>query len=335
MLSALKRMVLALSPTEASFERRGFECDTAATRFHLEEILRTFIAGYNLTLETPRFELLAQRLEREFDSHHVGFAFEGAGMCAALLDLLVPRKVSRLRELTDGAGRQHDYIATVGAGFAVARLPYGLRVWERYAAKLDPMVAWCVLDGYGFHQGIFHRRPFVEECKEPPVRLPLYGKQLFDAGLGRSLWWSKGASPVLIGKSIDRFPEPRRAEMWHGVGVACTYAGGVQEAALLELLELSGSYRADFLSGLPFAARMRQKGANASPVTDMACGLLLRRTTDSAAELVVRALDEITAAWPGSERELGSRGYMLVRERLTAAFQTEAKETALAFHQAF
>ncbi|HEX8136704.1 MAG TPA: DUF1702 family protein [Pyrinomonadaceae bacterium] len=331
----MKRMVFGLSPAEASFERRGFECDDAGVRSHLEEILRTFIAGYNLTLETPGFELLAERLEREFDRHHVGFAFEGAGMCAALLDLLAPRRTSRLRELTDGAGREHDYIATVGAGFAVARLPYGLRVWDRYAEKLDPMVAWCVLDGYGFHQGIFHRRPFVEERREPPARLPRYGKQLFDAGLGRSLWWSKGASPVLIRKSIERFPEPRRGEMWHGVGVACAYAGGVKEAALLELLELAGPYRADFLSGLPFAARMRQKGGNASPVTDLACRLLLNRTTDGAADLVARSLEEITATWTGTERELGTKGYMLVRGRVTELFQTEAKETALAFHQAF
>jgi enediyne biosynthesis protein E3 len=335
MLSTLRRVLFSLSPKEASFERREFACDDPRVRADLEEILRTFIAGYNLTLATRDHELLAQTLEREFDAHHVGFAFEGAGMCCALLDLLVPRRTSRLRKLTDGAGRQHDYIATVGAGFAVARLPYGLRVWGRYAEKLDPMVAWCVLDGYGFHQGIFHRRPFVEECREPPARLPSYGKQLFDAGLGRSLWWSKGASPVLIRKSIDRFPEPRRSEMWHGVGVACTYAGGVKEATLLELLELSGRYRADFLSGLPFAARMRQKGGNASPATDMACGLLLRMTTDSAADLVVRFLAEITATWPGTERELGTLGYMLVRQRVTGALQTEAKETALAFHQAF
>src|SRR4051812_27983908 len=79
MLSKLKRMVLGLSPKEASFERRGFACDDPRVRSNLEEILRTFIAGYNLTLQARDYELLAQTLEGEFDSHHVGFAFEGAG----------------------------------------------------------------------------------------------------------------------------------------------------------------------------------------------------------------------------------------------------------------
>ena len=330
MFGSLKRSLLALSPEEATFERRKFDCVDSMARADLEEVLRVFISGYNLTLEIQDYELLAQRLERTFDRHHVGFAFEGAGMCCALLDLLAPRRVSRLRAFTDTAGRKHDYIATVGAGFAVARLPYGLRVLDRYCEKLDPMVGWCILDGYGFHQGVFHHRSFVDECKDPPAALADYGKQLFDSGLGRSLWWVRGASPGRIYQSIDRFPQSRRSEMWHGVGVASAYAGGVGEDALMELLELSGTYRADFLSGVPFAARMRQKGQNPSPATDLACRSLLRMTADQAADLLVGFLDEIAAGWTGTQKELGRSGYILVRKRLTVGLQVEEEEKALA-----
>jgi hypothetical protein len=331
MFGSLKRSLLALSPKEASFERREFDCVDSMARAHLEEVLRVFISGYNLTLQIQDYELLAQRFETTFDRHHVGFAYEGAGMCCALLDLLAPRSTSRLRAFTDTAGRKHDYIATVGAGFAVARLPYGLRVLDRYSEKLDPMIGWCVLDGYGFHQGVFHHRVFVDECKDPPRALADYGKQLFDSGLGRSLWWVRGASPVLIRQSIDRFPKARRSEMWHGVGVACAYAGGVGEGVLMELFELAGSYRADFLSGIPFASRMRQRGENASPSTDLACRLLLKMTADQAADLLVRYLDEISEEWTGTQQELGRKGYMLVRERVTQGFQFKEKEMALAF----
>jgi enediyne biosynthesis protein E3 len=331
MFGLLKKSLLAISPKEASFERRKFDSLDSAARDSLEEVLRVFISGYNLTLQIEDYELLARRFEENFDSHHVGFAFEGAGMCCALLDLFAPRKASRLRAFTDTAGRKHDYIATVGAGFAVARLPYGLRTLARYFEKLDPMVAWCVLDGYGFHQGVFHHRLFVDECKEPPATLPDYGKQLFDSGVGRSLWWVKGASPLLIRQSIDRFREARRSELWHGVGVACAYAGGVGEDVLMDLLELSGRYRADFLSGIPFASRMRQKGENASRATDLACSLLLKMTSDQAADLLVRYLDEVSAEWPGTQKELGRKGYMLVRERWTQGFHFEEKEMAVAF----
>jgi enediyne biosynthesis protein E3 len=331
MFGSLKRSLLAISQKEASFERREFDCVDSMARAGLEEVLRVFISGYNLTLQTRDYELLAQRFETTFDRHHVGFAYEGAGMCCALLDLLAPRRTSRLRAFTDTAGRKHDYIATVGAGFAVARLPYGLRVLDRYLEKLDPMIGWCVLDGYGFHQGVFHHRVFVDECKDPPRALADYGKQLFDSGLGRSLWWVKGASPVLIRQSIDRFPEARRSELWHGVGVASAYAGGVGEEVLTELLELSGNCRADFLSGIPFASRMRQRGENASQSTDVACRLLLKMTADEAADLLVGYMDEISAQWTGTRKELGRKGYMLVRERVTQGFQFEQKGMALAF----
>ncbi len=331
MFGSLKRSLLALSPNEASFRRREFDCVDSMARASLEEILRVFISGYNLTLQIRDYEVLAQRFETTFDRHHIGFAYEGAGMCAALLDLLVPRKTSRLRAFTDTAGRKHDYIATVGAGFAVARVPYGLRVLDRYSEKLDPMIGWCILDGYGFHQGVFHHQSFVDECKDPPAALADYGKRLFDSGLGRSLWWVRGASPGRIRQSIDRFSEARRSEIWHGVGLASAYAGGVGEDVLLELLELSGRYRADFLSGIPFAARMRQRGENASQSTDLACRLLLKMTADQAADLLVRYLDEMSAEWTGTQKELGRKGYMLVRERVTHRFQFEEKEMAFAF----
>jgi len=251
-------------------------------------------------------------------------------MCCALLDLLVPRNTSRLRAFTDTAGRKHDYIATVGAGFAVARLPYGLRVFDRYAEKLDPLVAWCVLDGYGFHEGVFHHRFFVDECKEPPAALADYGKRLFDSGIGRSLWWVKGASPLLIRQAIDRFREPRRGELWHGVGIACAYAGGVGEEDLIGLLELSGPYQKDFLSGVPFAARMRQKGENPSQSTDLACSLFLKMTCDQAANLLVKYMDELSAKWTGTQKDLGRKGYTLIREQVTQRFDLDNK-LAVAF----
>src|ERR1043165_8463535 len=163
MFGSLKKSLLAISPIEASFERRKFENLDSPARGNLEEVLRVFISGYNLTLEVRDYERLTRTLEENFFEHYVGFAFEGAGMCCALLDLLAPGKTSRLRTFTGNAGHNHDYIATVGAGFAVARVPYGFRgpdrylgkiatslarwVLDRYMEKLDPWVAWFVLDG--------------------------------------------------------------------------------------------------------------------------------------------------------------------------------------------
>lgn len=141
MFSALRSRLLGISTEEASFVKRGFPEPDPKMQPGLERVLKTFIEGYNLTLEIRDYDRLCEKLEREFDNHYVGFAFEGVGMCLCLLDLVTPGRGGRLRAFTDGPGRKHDYITTVGAGFAIIRLPWGLRKLNGYLRTLDPWVA--------------------------------------------------------------------------------------------------------------------------------------------------------------------------------------------------
>jgi enediyne biosynthesis protein E3 len=315
----LTKHLFRLSPRVALFDAPGSGRGDPQVRAKLANILTVFVAGYNAALAVRDQRLVAEKLTHEFDAHHVGFAFEGAGMCYALFDLLAPWTRSRLRAFTNDAGRKHDYIATVGAGFAVARVPWGELWLHHYLQALEATVAWCVLDGYGFHQGIFHRDWFAVACRAPPAALPPYARQLFDSGIGRSFWWTQEASPNRISRAIERFPEDRRAEMWSGVGMAASYAGGVEDGVLRDLLEQSGEWSGDFLSGVPFAARMRQKGENPSTWTDRACLLLLQMRSEEAANILVEHVNGIAAELIGRERELRERGYGLLRRRLRRA----------------
>lgn len=329
MATVFAERMFELSPGAVSFDAHGFDCADAEVRENLEQILRVFVAGYNVALKERDHALVVARLESEFDAHHVGFAFEGAGMCYALFDLLAPWTKSRLRAFTDGPGRRHDYIATVGAGFAVARMPWGRMLLNRYLQSLEATLAWCVIDGYGFHQGIFHHEWFTVEARKAPAAVPAHARQLFDSGVGRSFWWTLGASPTRIKRAIDRFPEARRAEMWCGVGVAASYAGGVEERVLWDLLEQSGAWRGEFLCGFTFSARMRQKGGNASPWTDRACAELLDMTAAEAADLIATQVDGIVSDLEGRERELRERGYNLLRGRLRHALERHGNAQTL------
>jgi len=314
--------LLKIRPEEASFKARGFDaCDPAISR-KLEQMLESFIGGYNLAVETPDKVELSRRLNASFDNHHVGFAFEGVGLYLAMLDMLIPGKPDRLDSYFKGAGEHHDYIVAVGAGFAVARIPWGLRVMEGYLRTLDPLIAWCVPCGYGFHEGFFHHRRFVDGAAAPPASLSPLGRQLFDSGLGRSLWWVKGADPLMINAAINRYSQDRRAELWAGIGIASSYAGGVGETELLALQELSGRYRADFLSGLPFSARLRQKAGNYSDITELACRVLLDRSTDEVADMAEVAADAVRGQVRGSGI---TEAYALLRKNLVAKCQTIAK----------
>ena len=289
----------------------------------LEKIGQVFVEGYQLALEIPDDVRLAATLEQSFDAHHVGFAFEGAGFYFALLDVLVPRRQSRLRAFTDDLARKQNYVVTVGAGFALARVPWGRRYLPRYLRKLDPMLAWCVPDGYGFHQGFFHPQRFIERCEAPPSVWPVYARHLFDAGIGRSLWWVEGADPERIRQAVERFPEARRAELWCGVGLACTYAGGVGEDVAGKLAAAAGRYRADLLSGAPFAANMRRQGNNPSSWTERICHLYLGMTAYQASDWIETEQDIVLADFPRDDAARGGRCYLALRRRLVASLAEE------------
>ena len=312
---AISRM-LAIRPEAVTFERLGFLCE-AKVRPRLERMLLTFVDGYNLALAIDDdMELLAATLRSRFDDQHVGTAFEGAGMCLGLRDLLAPWGSSRLRAFVEGPGREHEYQTASGAGFALARLPWGLRGWPAYARRLGARLAWCLPDGCGFHQGIFHARRYQDPRSEPPASLPAFARPLFDCGLGRSLWWSQGASPRRIAAAITAFPAARQRDLWCGVGVAAAYAGGVDDDALLDLSDLAGRNREDFLAGVPFAAQMRQKGGNAWSGTDRASLLLLDRTSDDAADWLAEIADGVLHD-DGVDRAVRRRdSWLLVRQRL-------------------
>jgi enediyne biosynthesis protein E3 len=321
MKSTLRHRRLAIPQRAASFAELGFAPCDAAVRGALERVLETFLYGYNLSLVLDDPAELAAELRSQLDSHHVGFAFEGAGMSYALRDLLAPWRPSRLRAFLDGPGRDHDYITAVGAGFAIAHVPWGRRLWPWYSRRLDPLIAWCLPDGYGFHQGMLHLQRYLEGRAPPVAGMPDFAGQLFDSGLGRSLWWSQGAAPRRIARVIDAFPPARRPEMWCGIGLAAAYAGGAGEGALLELHELAGPCRADFLSGIPFATRMRQKGRNPSPVTDRACELLLGRSAEEASDWIAATFEHVVADASMALEVRLRDSYLLVRRRLVEALR--------------
>ena len=329
MLDWLKKRLLTIPSEACSFERRGFAACDVELRAHLEQIIDALLEGYHLALELDDHDRLVAQLEQNLDKHRVGFAFEGVGLYLALRDLLPGGRSDHLTSFVNQAGHRYDYVAAIGAGFALARLPWGRCMLRRYRRKLEPTLAWCVADGYGFHQGIFHHAMFVDRCARPPRCIPEYDCAPFDSGLGRSLWWVKGAAPAEIQKTILRFPESRQPELWSGIGVACSFAGGVSQDDLWQLYERAEKCRDDFLSGIPFTACVRQKGQNPSPWTDRACALLLNMTTGEAADLLMAVIDEGDADPSYSEQYKLKHGYATVRARLAQRIQAATRETPL------
>ncbi len=287
-LGWLRKRVFGLSPAEATFARRGFEAGEPSVQQHLEKIGMAFVQGYNAALEDDRPESLARRLNAA-DRELCGFAFEGAAMGLAILEQFTLRKQNRIQRFLDGPAKSHVYLVHVGLGWAAARLRLDV---ERTMARLDPLLRWLIVDGYGFHEGYFHWRSCLTK-KLIPQRLNGYARRVFDQGLGRSLWFSQGADVRRLVSAIADFPPARQPDLWSGVGLACAYAGGVDLEALRFLRDAAGVYLPHVAQGAAFAAKARDLAGYHPPHTESACQVLCRLPARAAAFATDRALEDL------------------------------------------
>jgi len=277
-LGSLFKLAAGISPSEASFAKRGFWCGENAVREHLECVGMSFLKGYNLALEDQGSAVLSEKLE-EVENEFRGFAYEGAAMALAILDRLIPWKKTRLQTFIDGPGSPHIFMMYVGAGWSLARLPFRR---QEALAKPDPVLRWLEIDGYGFHEGFFHWPNYVKK-QIRASRLTGYASRAFDQGLGRSLWFVEGADVERIASTIRKFPSYRQADLWSGVGLACAYAGGADRSAAELLRRSACCYQNHLAQGAAFAAKTRQRAKNPTANTDRVCRSLCGVSADEAA----------------------------------------------------
>jgi hypothetical protein len=308
----LQQRLFRISLAEATFGRRGFPSADAGVQAHLEHAAQTFVRGYNLSLVHAKPEKLAAAL-REIELEFQGFAFEGAAMGLALLDRVLPGRRGRWRAFLAGPADPHAYMVHVGVGWAAARLPWFRRNLEQRLADYDPLLRWLVVDGYGFHEGFFHWEKSFSGQAVPP-QLGEYARRAFDHGLGRSLWFVQGADPERIAVAVNAFPASRRGDLYSGLGLACTYAGGVSAQAIGRLRGTAGPHLAPLAQGAAFAAKARQRAGNLVPHTELACRVLCGMAADAAAAIT----DECLAQLPPDGRETAYEQWrQRIQERLT------------------
>jgi hypothetical protein len=284
--------MFGISPNETKFERRGFPPADSAVQRHLESAGGAFVAGYNTALARPKISDLNARLN-DIESMYRGFAFEGAAMALTLLDLTTPWNRRRFNNyLETAAGDAHWYMIHIGAGWAVARLPWARRKFERVMRRYHPLYSWLMLDGYGFHEGFFYTERYIRQ-QTPPRRLTHHARRVFDQGLGRSLWFSQGANVARIAAAVSSFGQNRQADLWSGVALAASYAGGVTKDALESLHVQASNYATNLAQGAAFAAKARQRAGNPVQHTEMASEIFCHMPADEAAAVTDECLENL------------------------------------------
>jgi hypothetical protein len=318
---ALRRRLLTPNVVETSLDKRGFHKKSPAAKERLETVGKTFLVGYAHAVEARTPADAEERIE-ELPGWLRGFAYEGAGMGLAMLDGLPFGRSDNVRRFFETEkGRTYQYLAYVGIGWAMARLPRFR--WPK-ASALDPVLAPLVLDGYGFHQAYFHTARYIDgKYQDPDFPWPggahgYYANNAIDQGIGRAAWFVRGTDPVLVADLLDSFPERRRPDLWAGVGLAATYAGGGDDQAdaereLKTLVARAGEYRGNLAQGSAFAANARVTAGIVPAHSALATQVLCGTTPQEAAGLA----DELRPAYqPDGDKP----AYEVWRQRLADAF---------------
>jgi len=261
-------------------KRYGAQEDMYRTWQQFEPVARALVEGFYMTLDDSRLEVLMPRLN-ELDVEVRGVAYEGVGMGLTLLDSFFPWK-NRLQAFVNGPGASYICLLYIGAGLVLPRMPGRP---ERFLARLDPLLRWFAMDGYGFYEGFFSLHRSIEE-HVVPKRLSGYARRAFDHGLGRCIWFSTGANVDRVVATIGAFPQARQADLWGGIGMACAYAAGVVDRATIETLqEAAGPYAPQLAVGAALAAMFRQQAGTSAPHTELACEVLWGLSGDKVAHI--------------------------------------------------
>jgi enediyne biosynthesis protein E3 len=313
LLRAFRKRILTPAAAETTFSRRGFRAKDERSRQRLESAGGSFVNGFGHAAGAADVRAAEELLER-IDPDLRGFAYEGAAMAFALMDGLSGGH--RTERLLAGRGAAHVYMVHVGAGWAMARLPRFRRAAVRPA---DPLLSWLALDGYGFHQAYFHTRRWVrEQYRDIPVPWPgdpagRAAARVVDQGVGRALWFVESADPRRIAGVVEGFAAERRADLYSGVALAATYAGGVGDDDLIVLRDLGAAHGPAIAQGSAFAAKARERAGLTTAHTGRATQILCGLAPDSAAAVTDAALAELTGSGPEPD-------YLLWRRRIADRF---------------
>lgn len=329
-LGTLRRLALTPKLRAVTFAARGFPGAGAPAAAWLEAVPQSVICGFEWGVEHRTLWDVERRLETVAPELR-GFAYEGAAMAYTVRDAMAggrgARPGSRTMALLAGPGAPHIFLAYIGIGFAMARLPRVL--WRTVLPDLPespyhPTMSWLAVDGYGFDRAYFDTRRVVDEQRVPRpypwAGAPDYFPRAVDQGIGRALWFIHGALVDQVATAVGAFAEHRRADLWSGVGLAATFAGGASGADLARLRAAGGPYAAEVALGSVFAIKARAYAGHVPEHSRDAAAALTGLPVAAAVTLA----DE-TAVEPGEDGHDGSPAYELWRARIRAEFRSIAK----------
>lgn len=290
-LGSLRRLLLTPSFRSISFAGRGFPAPPGESTARLEAVPQAVVCGFEWGIDVKALPEIVARLEL-VEPEMRGFAYEGATMAFTVRDAMAGGRGHLTRDLLRGPGVPHTFLTYIGIGFAMARLPRPL--WRNVLPDLDgtpyyPTMSWLAVDGYGFDRAYFDTDRWVRRQERPKpypwAGHPSYFQRAVDQGIGRALWFIHGGAPMDVAAAVGAFAAERQANLWSGVALAATFAGGCDADGLAAMCLEAGRLRPHLGQGAVFAAKARHFSGFVPQHSEMAVRVLAGMSVDSAAEM--------------------------------------------------
>lgn len=326
-MGMIRRRILAPSLDEVTFAHRGFPVTATDHTRRLEAVPQSVICGFEWATEARDQWETARRLDM-IEPGLRGFAYEGATMAYTVRDAMGGGHARRTSALLSGPGAPHLFLAYIGIGFAMARLPRVL--WRGVLPDLPesafhPVMSWLAVDGYAFDRAYFDTKRWIDRRYVPPAYpwqdRPGYFHRAVDQGIGRALWFIHGGRPEATVAAVREFAEHRHADLFSGVGLAAAFAGGCDPGEFATLRDAVGQYAPEAALGVVFAVKARTYA-----------GTVPEHTKQAAAELVGSSIEDIVTIADRTGANLPSDdeqpAYELWRQRIRAAVRTPTMPAA-------
>ncbi|MDQ1152391.1 hypothetical protein QE382_004375 [Sphingobacterium zeae] len=258
-LKIIRKSLFALPLKDANFSTRKFAIGEQG-QDRLELVAKVVVAGYNLALETgynPDLLIHQSMISRELQ----GFFTEGIGMGLYTLDLLSPLRSNSFWRFVESEGANHRYMSYIGAGIACG--VFNHRPIETFRLRASPTSGLLILNGIGFYYAYFKPQKGIERQFIPKdLTFDDFYIECYDNGMGRAFWFVNGGNPDLIANMIFEFSPERQGSIWAGVGLAATYAGGVDKNKIEKLIALAGKHAPRLGEGSVLATHTRDVAGN-------------------------------------------------------------------------
>jgi SagB-type dehydrogenase family enzyme len=300
--------------SEATFAKRGFTAPDATRQANIEKVGSIFLEGFECGMAGLSLSAIESSLEMVEPAFR-GFAYEGCTMALAVRDGIRPAGRHWVRDLLASGGANHIYMAYIGVGWAMARLP---RLRWRAIEPHDPLLRWLALDGYGFHQAYFRTQQYVWQQHRAPIpgwEPAGYANRAVDQGIGRALWFVNGSDVQGVATTIEAFPQSRRGDLWSGAALASVYAGGADAGELSDMVRLAGQYRSHAAQGAAFAAKARLLAGLVMPGTEIG----VKVHCDMSVEEAAAVTDEARDGLPPHDTDMPS--FEVWRDRIRKRFE--------------